>query len=134
MLIGTPEKEIEEIQKGAPDDLPEIINDLDDVGDDVALQGIMVFMTSLRFILIIFVRFFLGRLSYSLDNETHLKKIRQRVEKYQIQELNPPRPGSKLLVLDIDYTLFDHRSPAERASQLMRPYLHEFLTESYNKK
>ena len=40
MLIGTPEKEIEEIQKGAPDDLPEIINDLDDVGDDVALQGI----------------------------------------------------------------------------------------------
>ena len=39
MLIGTPEKEIEEIQKGAPDDLPEIINDLDDVGDDVALQG-----------------------------------------------------------------------------------------------
>ena len=52
MLIGTPEKEIEEIQKGAPDDLPEIINDLDDVGDDVALQGIMVFMTSLRVILI----------------------------------------------------------------------------------
>lgn len=105
MLIGTPEKEIEEIQKGAPDDLPDIKNDLDYVGDDFALQ----------------------------DNETHLKKIRQRVEKYQIEELNPPRPGSKLLVLDIDYTLFDHRSPAERASQLMRPYLHEFLTESYNK-
>ena len=47
MLIGTPEKEIEEIQKGAPDDLPEIINDLDDVGDDVALQGtFLTFMTS----------------------------------------------------------------------------------------
>ena len=73
-------------------------------------------------------------LKFIKDNETHLKKIRQRVEKYQIEELNPPRPGSKLLVLDIDYTLFDHRSPAERASQLMRPYLHEFLTESYNKK
>ena len=39
MLIGTPEKEIEEIQKGAPDDLPDIKNDLDYVGDDFALQG-----------------------------------------------------------------------------------------------
>ena len=106
MLIGTPEKEIKEIQAGPPEGLPEIINDLEDVGDDVALE----------------------------DNETHLKKIRQRVDKYEITILNPPRPGSKLLVLDIDYTLFDHRSPAERASQLMRPYLHEFLTESYNKK
>jgi len=105
MLIGTPEKEIEAIQAGPPADLPEIINDLEDVGDDIALE----------------------------DNETHLRKIRQRVEKYAITELNPPRDGSKLLVLDIDYTLFDHRSPAERASQLMRPYLHEFLTESYNK-
>ena len=39
MLIGTPEKEIEEIQKGAPDDLPDIKNDLDYVGDDFSLQG-----------------------------------------------------------------------------------------------
>ena len=35
--------------------------------------------------------------------------------------LNPPRPGKKLLVLDIDYTLFDHRTPAENPLQLMRP-------------
>lgn len=27
----------------------------------------------------------------------------------------------KLLVLDIDYTLFDHRSPAENPLELMRP-------------
>jgi len=105
MLIGTPEADIEAIQAGPPEDLPEVINDLEDVGDDVALE----------------------------DNETHLRKIRQRVEKYQIQIMNEPREGSKLLVLDIDYTLFDHRSTAERAGQLMRPYLHEFLTESYNK-
>ena len=45
--------------------------------------------------------------------------------------MNPPRPGSKLLVLDIDYTLFDHRSVATNAMQLMRPYLHEFLTKAY---
>ena len=41
------------------------------------------------------------------------------------------RPGKKLLVLDIDYTLFDHRSTAETGTELMRPYLHEFLTAAY---
>lgn len=66
--------------------------------------------------------------------------------------LNPSREGKKLLVLDIDYTLFDHRSAAEQGipfrmtifleknnphtllllgSELMRPYLHEFLTSAY---
>merc|ERR550519_57708 len=48
MLIGTPEKDIEMMQAGRPDDIPEVINDLEDVGDDVALE----------------------------DNETHLRKIR----------------------------------------------------------
>lgn len=45
--------------------------------------------------------------------------------------LNEPRPGKKLLVLDIDYTLYDHRSAAETGYELMRPYLHEFLTSAY---
>jgi len=31
----------------------------------------------------------------------------------QIKVMNPPRPGKKCLVLDIDYTLFDHRSTVE---------------------
>ena len=35
--------------------------------------------------------------------------------------LNPCRDGKRLLVLDIDYTLFDHRSPAENPLELMRP-------------
>ncbi|GJM92403.1 hypothetical protein PR202_ga08877 [Eleusine coracana subsp. coracana] len=48
-----------------------------------------------------------------------------------IKLLNPCRKGKKLLVLDIDYTLFDHRSPAENPQELMRPYLHEFLTAAY---
>lgn len=46
--------------------------------------------------------------------------------------MNQPREGKKLLVLDIDYTLFDHRSVAETGNELMRPYLHEFLTDAYN--
>ena len=41
------------------------------------------------------------------------------------------RPGKKLLVLDIDYTLFDHRSTAQTGLELMRPFLHEFLTSAY---
>lgn len=34
-------------------------------------------------------------------------------------------------MLDIDYTLFDHRSAAESGLELMRPYLHDFLESAY---
>lgn len=57
--------------------------------------------------------------------------MEKRVRSYKIAELNPPRESKRLLVLDIDYTLFDHRSVAESAGELMRPYLHEFLTSAY---
>lgn len=46
--------------------------------------------------------------------------------------LSEPRPGKKLLVLDVDYTLFDHRSAAETGNELMRPFLHEFLSSAYD--
>jgi hypothetical protein len=39
--------------------------------------------------------------------------------------------GKKCLVLDIDYTLFDLNSSAERPDELARPYLHEFLSSAY---
>ena len=32
----------------------------------------------------------------------------------KVIELNPPRPGKKAVVLDIDYTIFDLNSAAER--------------------
>lgn len=63
--------------------------------------------------------------------EVYLSKIRRRIKEYKFEILNPPREGKKLLVLDIDYTLFDHRSSAETGVELMRPYLHEFLTSAY---
>ncbi|KAL6517749.1 hypothetical protein OROMI_033450 [Orobanche minor] len=65
------------------------------------------------------------------DNEVYKLKLRRRVEQYKIKVRNPCREGKKLLVLDIDYTLFDHRSPAENPLELMRPYLHEFLSAVY---
>ncbi|EFJ24099.1 hypothetical protein SELMODRAFT_79490 [Selaginella moellendorffii] len=65
------------------------------------------------------------------DKDINKAKIQRRVQQYKLKLLNPCRPGKKLLVLDIDYTLFDHRSTAENPLELMRPYLHEFLTAAY---
>lgn len=66
------------------------------------------------------------------DKDVNKKKLRWRINHYKTKLLNPCREGKKLLVLDIDYTLFDHRSPAENPLELMRPYLHEFLTAAYS--
>jgi len=44
-----------------------------------------------------------------------------------IDIVNPPNPCKKCLVLDIDYTIFDHKSDFELALEYKRPYLHEFL-------
>ncbi|KAK9287467.1 hypothetical protein L1049_015888 [Liquidambar formosana] len=65
------------------------------------------------------------------DKEVNKQKLRRRIDQYKIVLRNPCRKGKKLLVLDIDYTLFDHRSTGENPLQLMRPYLHEFLTAVY---
>ncbi|KAI9548227.1 Ubiquitin-like domain-containing CTD phosphatase 1 [Dissostichus eleginoides] len=65
------------------------------------------------------------------NREENLAKIARRVKDYKVEEMNPPREGKGLLVLDVDYTLFDHKSCAETGQELMRPYLHEFLTSAY---
>ena len=36
----------------------------------------------------------------------YLQKIEKRVNTYDFKILNQPRDGKKLLVLDVDYTLF----------------------------
>lgn len=38
--------------------------------------------------------------------EEFLQKIEKRVKDYKVDVINEPRKGKKLLVLDIDYTLF----------------------------
>ncbi|KAE8672834.1 Ubiquitin-like domain-containing CTD phosphatase 1 [Hibiscus syriacus] len=65
------------------------------------------------------------------DKEVNKQKMKRRIDQYKIELKTPCRKGKKLLVLDIDYTLFDHRSTAENPLQLMRPYLHESLTVAY---
>ena len=54
-----------------------------------------------------------------------------RVQNYEVKIINELREDKKLLVLDIDYTLFDHRTPAETGAELMRPHLHDFLTSAH---
>ena len=58
-------------------------------------------------------------------------KLKKRVSSVDVKVLNAPREGKKCLVLDIDYTLFDLGSAAERPEELGRPYLHHFLTSAY---
>ncbi|KNE69654.1 HAD hydrolase, family IIID [Allomyces macrogynus ATCC 38327] len=48
-----------------------------------------------------------------------------------IDLVHPPRPGKKLLVLDLDHTLFDCKSTAPNPHDLLRPGTHEFLTAVY---
>ena len=45
--------------------------------------------------------------------EEYLAKIEKRIKDYKIEILNEPRPGKKLLVLDIDYTLFGKWNPVD---------------------
>lgn len=102
MMIGSREEDIEAAcQK--PDNIGEVVDDLE-VDDKVEPVH---------------------------NSSIYLAKIDKRIREYKINELNPSRPGKKLLVLDIDYTLFDHRSAAESGIELMRPYLHEFLESAY---
>ncbi|XP_060084442.1 ubiquitin-like domain-containing CTD phosphatase 1 [Ylistrum balloti] len=102
MMMGSREEELDKV-KEPPPDLPEVINDFDIEEDEIAIE----------------------------NREEYLSKIDRRVRDYKIEVFNPPREGKKLLVLDIDYTLFDHRSVAETANELMRPFLHEFLQSAY---
>nr|CAG4644979.1 EOG090X0A5K [Leptodora kindtii] len=102
MMMGSLEEDITAATT-APENVDQVVNDLDLTEEEVALE----------------------------NREEYLSKISKRVDTYEIKKLNDPRPGKKLLVLDIDYTLFDHRSSAETGNELMRPFLHEFLTAAY---
>lgn len=104
MMMGTREENLVNVlQSSADKDGSEVINDFDIDEDEILIE----------------------------NRDEYLAKINRRVKEYKFNVLSEPRPGKKLLVLDVDYTLFDHRSVAEKGIELMRPYLHEFLTSCY---
>lgn len=65
------------------------------------------------------------------DVENSKKRLERRINHTTIRIMNAPREGKKLLVLDLDHTLFDCKSPAPSIDMLGRPGLHEFLASAY---
>jgi ubiquitin-like domain-containing CTD phosphatase 1 len=65
------------------------------------------------------------------EDPSSIALVNARSLSYQPRMIFTPRPGKRLLVLDLDYTIYDHRSTAEDAMQLARPHLHEFLERAY---
>ncbi|CAH1783004.1 unnamed protein product [Owenia fusiformis] len=102
MMMGTREEALADVIE-PPKDLPDVVNDFDIEEDEILVE----------------------------NREEYLTKVDRRIKDYEVKILNEPREGKNLLVLDIDYTIFDHRSVAETGRELMRPYLHEFLTAAY---
>uniref|UniRef100_M3ZE33 Ubiquitin-like domain-containing CTD phosphatase 1 n=1 Tax=Xiphophorus maculatus TaxID=8083 RepID=M3ZE33_XIPMA len=102
MMMGTREESLEDVLAPPPDN-DDVVNDFDIEEEVIEVE----------------------------NREENLAKIARRVKDYKVEELNPPREGKRLLVLDVDYTLFDHKSCAETGQELMRPFLHEFLTSAY---
>ncbi|XP_026537936.1 ubiquitin-like domain-containing CTD phosphatase 1, partial [Notechis scutatus] len=77
MMMGTREESLEDVL-GPPPDNEDVVNDFDIEEEVVEVE----------------------------NREENLLKISRRVKEYKIEILNPPREGKKLLVLDVDYTLF----------------------------
>lgn len=109
-LVGTPQgHEIKDPNELL--NLPDVVNDLDvDLAIDPAAAAAYV------------------------NDQRNLRKIREHTAKLQLNIINPPRPGKRLLVLDIDYTILDTKpltSGALPPAECARPGLHEFLETVY---
>ena len=104
MLFGTREADISALN-AACEENDDIINDLDADDDGIESDDCLL--------------------------ELYRKRLERRIETTEFRIINAPRPGKKLLVLDLDYTLFDCRGggPIEN---LGRPGLHEFLASAYH--
>ncbi|KTG42896.1 hypothetical protein cypCar_00037921 [Cyprinus carpio] len=89
IMMGTREESLEDVLAPPPEN-DDVVNDFDIEEEVTEAEN--------RPVTPIFVFF-----SYREEN---LAKIARRVKDYKVEELNPPRPGKRLLVLDIDYTLF----------------------------
>lgn len=109
MLIGSREADISAVND-AQHQLDDVVNDLDfDYESDPASND---------------------PLSLSM-RPAHRRRLERRIQSTEFRIINPPRDGKKLLVLDLDFTLFDCRSTAANFQDLARPGLHQFLASVY---
>lgn len=60
-------------------------------------------------------------------------KLKEFTDKTSITFINEPRPGKKLLVLDLDHTILDFTSKDDSltSDDMKRPYMDHFLTEVF---
>jgi len=73
-----------------------------------------------------------GELSQEAEEASIRGKLERLTARTDLRFLNPPRRGSKLLVLDLDHTLIDFSCRFEfMIEQLKRPYLDRFLASCY---
>uniref|UniRef100_A0A8C2WTR4 Ubiquitin-like domain-containing CTD phosphatase 1 n=1 Tax=Cyclopterus lumpus TaxID=8103 RepID=A0A8C2WTR4_CYCLU len=77
MMMGTREESLEEVLAPPPEN-DDVVNDFDIEEEVIEVE----------------------------NREENLAKIARRVKDYKVEEMNPPREGKGLLVLDVDYTLF----------------------------
>ncbi|KAF8205726.1 HAD subfamily IIID h [Mycena galopus ATCC 62051] len=109
-LIGTPEGD--EIKDPSQlEFLPDVLNDLDrDFTEDPSASD-----------------------AYRNDKR-NIRKVKEATAALNINIIHPLRPGKKLLVLDIDYTILDTKpltSGSLPPRECARPRLHEFLEAIY---
>ncbi|KAJ7864822.1 HAD-like domain-containing protein [Mycena olivaceomarginata] len=109
-LIGTPEGD--EIKDPSQlEILPDVVNDLDrDFTEDLEASA-----------------------AYQND-QRNIRKVKEATAALNVNIIHPLRPGKKLLVLDIDYTILDTKpltSGSLPPTECARPRLHEFLEAIY---
>ena len=106
MLIGNREEKI--IKEPAPEDMPDVFNDM-----DIDYSGSTEPADSVR-------------------TGENLLALQQRIATVDVTLINPVRPEKKLLVFDLDYTLYDCGKESRAASGheislLKRPFADEML-------
>ncbi|KAB5596234.1 Cysteine desulfurase NFS1 [Ceratobasidium theobromae] len=108
-LVGTPVGE--EFKEISEDQLPDVVNDFDLQIDAASAEA-----------------------KSMAQDKRNIRKILEAAKNLNINIMYPLRPGKKLLVLDLDYTLLDTKpltSGMLPAEECARPGLHEFLELAY---
>lgn len=65
-----------------------------------------------------------------IRSDLHLQRLQAAIQMTEIRVINAPRAGKRLLVLDLDYTVFDCKSSAP-IMECKRPFTDEFLAQVY---
>lgn len=108
-LVGTPVGD--EFKEISEELLPDVVNDLDLQIDASSAEA-----------------------KSMAHDKRNIRKILEAAKNLNISIMYPLRPGKKLLVLDLDYTLLDTKpltSGMLPADECARPGLHEFLELAY---